>query len=62
MLDISLFHKPDRHPYGMLRGIVSDAYEKEEFLAWMLIQCIEAGEFKPVQTRYDHSGMVAVGS
>lgn len=43
------FNRPAGHPYGMLSGIIH-AYETESLLAWMLTQCINAGDFIPVQT------------
>jgi len=51
------FVKPTVHPYGMLSGY-TDASEKESFLVWMLIKCIEVGEFMAINTTHEHPDMV----
>lgn len=59
-MTINDFNKPTSHPFGMCAGY-NDASEKENFLAWMLIQCIEAGNFGPVQTEHNHDSMLKQG-
>jgi len=59
-VNIEMLDMPKKHPYGMLQGI-GQAWERESFLAWMLIQCIEAGAFAPISTRHEHPEMVELG-
>lgn len=59
-MNINDFEKPSNHPYGMLRGY-ENANEKEAMLAWMLIKCIEAGDFCMIETKHDHPTMVEDG-
>ena len=59
-MDISNFEKPTQHPYGMLSGY-QRANEKESVLAFILSECINAGTFTAVKTRYAHPSMVADG-
>jgi len=60
-LTITDFKKPDRHPYGMLDGQVTNACENETLLTWLLTQSLTAGEFGPIRCRYRHPGLVAKG-
>ena len=41
MLSVNDYIKSTEHPFGMLKGF-EHASEKEAFMAWCLIQCIEA--------------------
>lgn len=59
-MDITLFSKPDTHPYGMLSSY-DKAYQKETVLAMMLSKCIKAGGFVAVKTKYAHPTMVIDG-
>ena len=54
------FNKPTAHPFGMCQGY-RDANEKEQTLAWMLIQCIEAGNWIEIKTQGSHDSMVNDG-
>ncbi len=59
-MDIALFSKPEKHPFGMLRDY-DDASQKEGNLMFMLSECIEAGGFGAVETRCSHPAMVRDG-
>lgn len=59
-MDIKSFVKPEEHPGGICRGY-DNAYEKESVLAFILSQCVEAGGFGPVETKYAHPTMVSDG-
>jgi hypothetical protein len=59
-VDPQEFTKPDNHPFGMLQGF-ANASQKESLLAWMLSQCIEAGDWIDIPCKHDHSAMVAEG-
>lgn len=41
MLMIDDYKEPKQHPFGMLAGI-PHACEKESFMAWFLLKCIDA--------------------
>ena len=50
---------PVEHPWQMLDGLgLEHTMESEQVLTWMLIQCIEAGEFRPVETKYRYPQLV----
>jgi hypothetical protein len=49
-MNITLFNKPERHPYGML-DVYNHAHEKESKLAWHLVRCVEAGEWLPIESQ-----------
>ena len=53
------FNTPTAHPFGMCQS--PDANEKEQTLAWMLIQCIEAGNWIEIKTQDSHDSMVRDG-
>lgn len=55
------FKKPDAHPYGLLSGY-TNASEKENVLAWMLVDCIEKGSLETVHdSKHSHPTMVEDG-
>lgn len=61
-MNISDFSKPTSHPFGMLSGFgCSDTSQKEEFLAWFLSKNIDAGNFEPIKTKFNHSDLVSLG-
>ena len=59
-MQISDFIEPKSHPFGMLSGY-SHASEKESVLAFILSECVKAGDFVAVQTVHDHPTMVTDG-
>jgi len=59
-INVADFNKPDKHPYGML-GAFDNASEKENVLAFILTQCIEAGKWIPFKMKYRHDSMVTDG-
>ena len=62
MLKPSDYHKPDRHPFGMLAGQrLSHTSEAEWLLTWMLVQCQEKGSWAIISTDYTHPGLVDAG-
>lgn len=61
-MDLQLFERPENHPFGMLEGFrFSHTSELESTLAWMLIQCIEAGEWIAIPTKYEYFDLVDAG-
>lgn len=60
MLEPQDFKNSDLHPYGMLKGY-SNASEKESLLAWMLSQCIKAGDWVAIPCKYSHDALVSDG-
>ncbi len=59
-MNVNQFTRPDRHPFDMLRGY-TNASEKEQVLAWILQQCLDAGEWIIVGTAHAHPTMVGDG-
>ncbi|BAS55309.1 hypothetical protein NIES2135_54120 [Leptolyngbya boryana NIES-2135] len=57
MLHPQDFEKPTKHPFDMLRGY-RNACQKESLLAWMLSQCVEAGEWIAIPCQYQHDDLV----
>lgn len=56
------FRTPAAHPFGMLAGMgLSHNHECETFLAWMLIQCQERGEWAVITTQKTHPTLVSAG-
>jgi hypothetical protein len=60
-MQVSDFNSPTFHPFGMLGGIVNHASEKESVLAFMLVKCIQNGNFDAVETTHEHPSMVEDG-
>jgi hypothetical protein len=54
------FNKPTSHPYGMLAGY-KDAHEQEDYLASMLYDCIEFGDWIVFPSSRIHSQLPANG-
>lgn len=56
-MNISNFNIPNQHPYDTF-----GSYERERFMAWFLIQCIEANDlYASIQTQSSHEDMVYDG-
>ena len=61
-MNVNLFERPEKHPFEMLAGCnLPHTMEAEQVLAWILDQCVKAGEFKPIQTRHKHPVLVEAG-
>ena len=60
MLNPGDFNKPTAHPFGMCQSY-RNASEKEQTLAWMLIKCIEAGNWIEIKTQDSLDSMVRDG-
>lgn len=61
-LQVSDFDIPKSHPFGMLEGMrLKHTLENERFLAWMLVQCIEAGKWIAVKTSDPHETLIECG-
>jgi len=59
---INQFTKPERHPFGMLDGFgLKHTSQDENHLAFILTECIEAGEFKPIKRKYSLESLVDIG-
>jgi len=59
-MNVTDFKTPDSHPWGMLEAF-KNASQKESVLSFILTKCIEAGEWIPVPTKYEHPTMVSDG-
>lgn len=59
-MNVDLFVRPTSHPFNMLEGY-TNASEKESVLAWILRECIDAGDWVVVKTTHNHSTMVLDG-
>ncbi len=56
------FHKPEKHPWGMLDSFdIRNKYETEFFLCWMLIQSQEQESWEPIKTQQLHCRLVNIG-
>ena len=60
MLEPKDFNKPTAHPFGMCRSY-HNACEKEQTLAWMLTDCIEADDWIEIEAQDSHDSMVSDG-
>ena len=59
-MNIKDFAEPKQHPFCLLSSY-KDAYEKEGMLAFILGECVKAGSFCAIATKYDHPDMVNDG-
>lgn len=59
-MEIDLFVYPKTHPFSMLDGY-DHAFEKEQMLAWILQECINAEKWTVVTTSKSHPTMVDDG-
>jgi len=61
-MNITDFTKPTEHPFNMLKGFgLRHTSENENWLAFVLVKCVEAGEFKPVENKPHLSELVRIG-
>ena len=59
-MTVNDFNKPDAHPWGMLEAF-TNASQKERMLVFILTKCIEAGDWIPVASKFEHDSMVSDG-
>lgn len=61
-LTIEDFRKPDQHAFDMLAGFnLKHTYECEQVLTFILAQCKQRGNLKPVQCAFMHPALVEAG-